>query len=172
MVVYALLIHFTGQHYEGWLYLILFLFLFCMIDMVVGTLIDGFLHAVTDSYESIFVNKLIANIFGLIGTYVVMIALDFFFTVIDLSTPIVILIVVIHFVSSLLVDQLDKDGEIDDKMSGEIYQIDPEVEGEITALLKTGIAWVDCVKMIQEKHPYIPKGKIIAVTRKIHMENK
>lgn len=175
MVIYALIIHFTGQYYENLIYLILFLFLLCLIDMGVGTIIDSFLHAVTDIYKDIFVNKLIASILTFAGSYIVISALDYFFTVINLSTTVKIIIIAIHLVASLLFDKIDQsvDGKNEtDETDSDIYQIDPMIKNEIASLLKSEINWVECVKIIKDKHPDVPKERIVAVTRKLHMDNK
>jgi hypothetical protein len=172
MFMYALIIHFTGQYYENLIYLILFLFLFCLIDIGVGTIIDSFLHAVTDIYKDIFVNKLIESILTFAGSYIVISALDYFFSVIDLSATVKIIITAIHLIASLLFDKGDKSEDIVDESDNELYQINPVVKSEIEALLKTEMHWVDCVKLIKEKYPDIPKERIISVTRKLHMDNK
>ena len=171
IVLYIILVHFTGQYYENLLLLILFFFIFTYLDLAVGSFIEIFLEAVTDVYTNIFVNKIIHFLLECAGSYIVLSGLDYFFDGIHLTVLIKMVIALFHTGSSLLIERYKSD-EDEDMIITEHDNVSPAIINEMTIHLQQHENWIECVDYFTEKYPEIPKSKIIATTRKLHMRNK
>ncbi len=161
-IIYAFLIHFTGQDYASIPYLLLFLILFCVIDIGVGTWIDSLLNAVKDRYKAFYTNTFLRTLLEWGGTLMVLSMLDFFMDGIDISLLMKVVITIIHGVTGLFLEKIEVDEE-------EGRGLPPEVEADIQRLLQEE-SWTDCVKRIQAKYPEIPKSEIIKAVRTIHKQ--
>ena len=164
-LVYALIIHFTGQYYESVIMLVLFLLLFCYIDMGISTLIEGFVQASKERYDGLYMPKLVGNLLEFCGTLIVLSALDYFMDGIELSFLIKVIIALIHEIASLFLEGSDTGEEVEGP------DLAPEVMNDIHHCLKQA-SWTDCVAMMHEKYPHIPKGEIIRAVRKVYLDSK
>ena len=164
-LVYALIIHFTGQYYASIIMLVLFLLLFCYIDIGISTLIDSFLQASKERYDGLYLPKIVGNLLEFCGTLIVLSALDYFMDGIELSFLIKLVIALIHEIASLFLEGLETGEEV------EGADLAPEVMNDIHHCLKQA-SWTDCVAMMHEKYPHIPKGEIIRAVRKVYIDSK
>ena len=160
-IVYALIIHFTGQSYASLTVLILFMLFFFGFDMAAGTLIDSFLQAAKDLYRDLCIPKFIGVILELCGTFIVLSALDYFMDGIELSVFIKITIAIIHGIAGLFLESI----ETEDR--DETVVLAPGVINDIHHHLKLN-SWTDCVTIIHEKYPHIPKSDIIRAVRELY----
>ena len=164
-LVYALIIHFTGQYYASIIILVLFLLLFCYIDIGISTLIEGFLQAAKERYDGLYMPKLVGNLLEFCGTLIVLSALDYFMNGIELSFLIKLVIALIHEIASLFLEGLETGEEVEGP------DLAPEVMNDIHHCLRQA-SWTDCVAMMHEKYPHIPKGEIIRAVRKVYIDSK
>ena len=162
-LVYGLIIHFTGQSYESIAALLLFLLLFCYIDTGAGTLIDSFLHAARERFEGLSIPKLVGSLIEFCGTFIVLSALDYFLDGIELTAFIKVIIALIHWIAGLFLERLEAEEE------DEEVNLDPEMVNDIHICLQN-MGWTDCVAIIHEKYPQVPKSEIIKAVRVIHIK--
>ena len=164
-LVYTLIIHFTGQYYASIIILVLFLLLFCYIDIGISTLIEGFLQASKERYDGLYIPKLVGNLLEFCGSFIVLSAFDYFMDGIELSVLIKLVIALIHEIASLFLEGFETGEEV------EVAELAPEVMKDIHHCLQQA-SWTDCVAIIREKYPHIPKGEVISAVRKVYIDNK
>ncbi|WP_203334631.1 YrvL family regulatory protein [Planococcus beigongshangi] len=171
ILIDVFIIHFMGGSYSTLSYLVLFLIIFYIADLLLNIIIDSLLK-VTSDFSFLKTNShLISAVFDLIGSFIVISVLDSLFQSITLSIVIKLLIVFLH--TSLVYlfhkGQTENDGQ--DAADTMDNKLPATVEYEISYLLQKENL-VTCIDLIKQKYPDIPKAAIIQAVRKINSENK
>ncbi|WP_071458477.1 hypothetical protein [Bacillus massilinigeriensis] len=170
ILVDIFIVHLLGGYYSKWIYLILFLVVFYIVDLVLSIFIDSLLKFISDIsfITTIIGKKLISATFDFLSSMIVINLLDWLFNTVNLSVGIKMLIVFIHTLVVFLINS-SQTGE--KELVDSDQNLNPTIEYEISYLLQKE-DMVTCINLIKEKYPDIPKTKIINTVRKINRENK
>ena len=164
------IIYFIGGSYSALLYLIGFLFVFYVADLLLNIVIESLLK-VADDFSSFKISSpFISAIFDLAGSFIVISLLDSFFQAVNLPLATKVLIVFLHTSLIFLVHHLQtKDGEqaADNAIDN---SLPATIEYEISSLLQKENL-ITCIDQIKQKYPDIPKATIIKAVRRINSEN-
>ena len=155
-----------GGSYSTLVYLLLFLSLFYLADLLLNIFIDSLLK-ITSDFSALKINSNFTSaVFDLIGSFIVISLLDSLFQTVDLSIAIKILIVFLHTSLVFLINNFQTETNEPDADNA----LPSTVEYEIRHLLQKENL-VTCIDLIKEKYPDIPKVTIIKTVRKINSEN-
>lgn len=159
------IIYFMEGYYYKFVYLILFLIIFYLVDLALGIFIDSLLKIISEfNFIGIDINNFISGVFDFLGSYLVISLLDSLFKTVNLSMGIKLLIVFINTLLFFLINKLQTKEEKVDTLDN---NLPTSIEYEINYLLQEQNL-VTCIKLTKEKYPEIPKVKIINMVRRIN----
>ncbi|MED3625084.1 hypothetical protein [Neobacillus thermocopriae] len=169
ILIDLLIINLMDGSYSKFMYLILFLVVFYIADLILNIFIDSLLKVMADFNFLKMNGNFISAIFDLLGSFIVISLLDSIFQTVNLSIGIKILIVFIHTLLVFLINNFQT--EIDQGADNTDNKLPSTVEYEIRYLLQKENL-VTCIDLIKQKYPDIPKKTIIKTVRKMNNEHK
>jgi hypothetical protein len=169
ILIDLLIINLMDGSYSKLMYLILFLVVFYIADLILNIFIDSLLKVMADFNFLKMNGNFISAIFDLLGSFIVISLLDSIFQTVNLSIGIKILIVFIHTLLVFLIHNFQ--AENDQGADNTDNKLPSTVEYEIRYLLQKENL-VTCIDLIKQKYPDIPKKTIIKTVRKMNNEHK
>ena len=165
----GILIYFMNGSYENIFYIFLFLFLFYVLDFLIGIFIEALTHTFLKIKAKY--GDFISFLFEIIGSYCLIFLLDFLFRSVQLPVALKITLVAVHGLIFFFIDNFS-DEKKDEGNKGIIdvtIQIPIEMQNEIRILLKETDP-ISCIGILQERYPEIPFQNIVKAVRKINNE--
>lgn len=159
-------------YYTKLIYLIIFLIIFYLFDLLLNIFLNSLLKIVNDFnfFRFNMNNMFISVFFDFLTSLLVIIFLDSLSKTINLTIDIKIFIAFIHTFLIILIQNLQTEKkEQDDKEK--ITNLPESIKYEIKYYLQKE-NMINCIDLIKEKYPHIPKAIIIKSVREINNESK
>lgn len=166
------LVYWMNGSYTSFPLLFIFFILFYVLDFIFGLFLEGIAHALSIAYSlSRKKQEMLFFLFEFFGSCLVIFSLDALFTFVNLSAAAKIVLISIHALLFLLIENFSapKSEQADDIIPE--IQLSVELQNEIRLLLKEN-DMISCISILQEKYPDIPFQHIVQAVRKIYYETK
>lgn len=168
ILIDILIIKLVGGYYSGLLSLLFFLLVFYICSLLISIVVDSLMKIINEFYKVKITDELSAIVDFLFSVAVILL-LDSLFESINLPNTVKILIILVHSIMLYAINKLTAKSNSDRDSTAHDETIDPSIEQEIRLTLQSENV-ADCIGIINDRHPDIPKVKIIQAVRRIKNE--
>lgn len=163
IIIDVLIIYLLSGSVSSMIKLLLLLLIFYVVSFVISIIVDGVIDVLGDVFD-LKAPKILSSSLDLLISLGVLILVHSYFTTINLSILIMVLIVIVHALAGHFINILPGNEEVKD-------ELDPSIEYEIEQLLHEKNS-VECIEQVSENHPELSKKKVIKAVRRISIEVK